>query len=201
MRVNGGRVCGEMGLAVGFMRWVACLGRQGRRAPGGRGLRGWSGPRGPDCPVLILVGACGACLRIPPGPPWTAAPPGGPDAPGYSSCWPWGAGTRAGPGVLLLAGLLADDLAGSSKAAALRGRLGHSGVVGGGDRHVVEWRGVPATWVAGRGDSAQADGEVSASRQAASLLSNEAAAWAGLVEGNARYCSGADGRPGSTWRR
>ncbi len=181
---------------AGWLAWAA----RGVGPPAGAAFGGGPARGGRTAPCSSSLAPAAPAFGFRRAPPDGRARRG-PDAPGYSSCWPWGAGTRAGPGVLLLAGLLADDLAGSSKAAALRGRLGHSGVVGGGDRHVVEWRGVPATWVAGRGDSAQADGEVSASRQAASLLSNEAAAWAGLVEGNARYCSGADGRPGSTWRR
>ena len=43
------------------------LRRPGRRRPGGAGQRLRSGAFAPDCPIVILVAACGGCLRIPSG--------------------------------------------------------------------------------------------------------------------------------------
>ena len=41
--------------------------RPGRRRPGVAGQRLRSGAFAPDCPIVILVAACGGCLRIPSG--------------------------------------------------------------------------------------------------------------------------------------
>ena len=49
------------------MHGVWFLRRPGRRRPGVAGQRLRSGAFAPDCPLVILVAACGGCLRIPSG--------------------------------------------------------------------------------------------------------------------------------------
>mgnify|MGYP007003618728 CR=1 FL=1 len=91
------------GCGCSFDVWrVGGLGRAGQR------LR--SGAFAPDCPVVILVAACGRCLRIPSGLSTPRAPQAT-HAPDSSSCALTSAGENGLLGVPTNVGVVVEDLA------------------------------------------------------------------------------------------